>query len=170
ANILDRAKQHSITTFVVGPTPAQDHETNQHLAQLNEAYQGVAVRRDVLYVAAFTDLVNHQNFNQDVMVNEGLPGQAAYGLIALLVLNRGWFEWLGIGDPSLGSESADKTIARAHQLSRKRSSVHLNAPRSRKRLGQSLSQLNAASLRGWTARRTVMVIFCRTHSTKGASR
>lgn len=103
ANILDRAKQHGITSFVVGPTPAQDREFNQHLAQLNEAYQGVAQRRDVLYVDAFTDLVNHQNFNQDVMVNDGLPGQAAYGLIAWLVLNRGWFEWLGITDPSLKS-------------------------------------------------------------------
>lgn len=103
ANILDRAKQQSITTFVVGPTPAQDHETNGHLAQLNEAYQGVAERRDVLYVDAFSDLVNHQKFNQDIMVNDGLPGQAAYGLIAWLVLNRGWFEWLGINNPSLNS-------------------------------------------------------------------
>ncbi|NWN87994.1 MAG: lysophospholipase [Micrococcaceae bacterium] len=101
ANILDRAKQHNIATFVVGPTPTQDHETNRHLAQLNEAYQGVAERRDVLYVDAFTDLVNHQNFNEDLMVNEGLPGQAAYGLIAWLVLNRGWFEWLGIVDPNI---------------------------------------------------------------------
>ena len=101
ANILDRAKQHNIATFVVGPTPTQDHETNRHLAQLNEAYQGVAERRDVLYVDAFTDLVNHQNFNEDLMVNEGLPGQAAYGLIAWLVLNRGWFDWLGIVDPKI---------------------------------------------------------------------
>ncbi|WP_343956328.1 GDSL-type esterase/lipase family protein [Yaniella flava] len=101
ANILDRAKQHNIATFVVGPTPTQDHETNRHLAQLNEAYQGVAERRDVLYVDAFTDLVNHQNFNEDLMVNEGLPGQAAYGLIAWLVLNRGWFDWLGIVDPNI---------------------------------------------------------------------
>lgn len=101
ANILDRAAQHNITTFVVGPTPSQDHDINHHLAQLNTAYQDVAVRRDVPYVDALTDLVNHQNFNEDVMINEGLPGQAAYGLIAWLVLNRGWFEWLGIADPSI---------------------------------------------------------------------
>ncbi|HEY7853741.1 MAG TPA: lysophospholipase, partial [Aquiluna sp.] len=25
-----------------------------------------------------------------------LPGQVGYGLIAWLVLNRGWFEWLGL--------------------------------------------------------------------------
>lgn len=101
ANVLDRAKQHSISPFVVGPTPAQDHEFNRHLADLNAAYQGVAERRDVIYVDAFTDLVNHQNFNEDVMINAGLPGQSAYGLIAWLVLNRGWFDWLGINDPSL---------------------------------------------------------------------
>lgn len=103
ANTLDRAAQHNIATFVVGPTPAQDAEMNQHLAQLNAAYQDVAIRRDVPYIDAFTDLVNHQNFNEDVMINDGLPGQAAYGLIAWLVLNRGWFEWLGITDPSLQS-------------------------------------------------------------------
>jgi len=103
ANILDRAAQHNIATFVVGPTPSQDHEVNHHLAQLNTAYQDVAVRRDVPYVDALTDLVHHQNFNEDVMINDGLPGQAAYGLIAWLVLNRGWFEWLGIADPSIHS-------------------------------------------------------------------
>lgn len=103
ANILDRAAQHNIATFVVGPTPSQDHEVNHHLAQLNTAYQDVAVRRDVPYVDALTDLVHHQNFNEDVMINDGLPGQAAYGLIAWLVLNRGWFEWLGIADPTIHS-------------------------------------------------------------------
>lgn len=103
ANILDRAAQHNIATFVVGPTPSQDQEVNHHLAQLNTAYQDVAVRRDVPYVDALTDLVHHQNFNEDVMINDGLPGQAAYGLIAWLVLNRGWFEWLGIADPSIHS-------------------------------------------------------------------
>ena len=101
ANTLDRAAQHNIATFVVGPTPAQDQEFNQHLAQLNTAYQDVAERRGVTYIDAFTDLVNHQNFNEDVMINDGLPGQAAYGLIAWLVLNRGWFEWLGIADPRI---------------------------------------------------------------------
>ena len=101
ANTLDRAVQHNIATFVVGPTPAQDTAVNKHLAQLNAAYQDVAVRREVPYIDAFTDLVNHQNFNEDVMINDGLPGQAAYGLIAWLVLNRGWFEWLGIADPNI---------------------------------------------------------------------
>src|SRR5699024_9333063 len=42
ANILDRAKQHNIMPFVVGPTPIQDLEINQHLAQLNAAYKDVA--------------------------------------------------------------------------------------------------------------------------------
>lgn len=104
ANILDRAAQHKIATFVVGPTPSADQQMNHHLAQLNAAYQDVAVRRDVRYIDAFTDLVNHQNFNEDVMINDGLPGQAAYGLIAWLVLNRGWFEWLDISDPSIHGE------------------------------------------------------------------
>lgn len=101
ANILDRAAQHNVATFVVGPTPTQDQDRNAHLASLNTAYQDVAERRGVTYIDALTDLVNHQNFNEDVMINHGLPGQAAYGLIAWLVLNRGWFEWLGIADPNI---------------------------------------------------------------------
>jgi hypothetical protein len=33
----------------------------------------------------------------EIAVNtRGLPGQVGYGLIAWLVLNRGWLEWLGL--------------------------------------------------------------------------
>ena len=52
ANILDRAVQHNLSTFVVGPTPSQDQQLNAHLAQLNIAYQDVAERRGIIYIDA----------------------------------------------------------------------------------------------------------------------
>ncbi len=36
---------------------------------------------------------------EDLAANGGTPGQAGYGLMAWLVLHRGWFQWLGLEAP-----------------------------------------------------------------------
>jgi hypothetical protein len=44
--------------------------------------------------------VEHEGWNNELDASpHGLPGQVGYGLMAWLVLNRGWYEWLGI-DPA----------------------------------------------------------------------
>lgn len=100
ANILDRASQEGIRCLVVGPIPGLDSERNQRLAELNAAYQDVASRRSHVYVDTFTPLVQHEQWRHDLAANDGVPGQAGYGLLAWLVLHRGWYQWLGLREPA----------------------------------------------------------------------
>ncbi|MGO1192961.1 MAG: GDSL-type esterase/lipase family protein [Nesterenkonia sp.] len=103
ANILDRAAQQGIRCLVLGPLPGLDPERNRQAAQLNRAYQDVATRRSHPYVDAFTPLVDHQQWREDLTANEERPAQAGYGLIAWLMLHRGWFQWLDLPEPSASS-------------------------------------------------------------------
>lgn len=96
ANILDGAAQLSVPVLVVGPPPGLDPATNRRLAELNTAFADVTTRRRHVYVDTFSPLLNHEQWRSDLAANEGGPGQCGYGLIAWLVLHRGWFGWLGI--------------------------------------------------------------------------
>ena len=97
ASILDDAKREGVKVFVVGPTPKAVAEFDQELAHLNEGFEDVAKRRELTYVDCFRPLVEHEGWKQEVSSHpRKLPGQVGYGLIAWLVLNRGWFEWLGL--------------------------------------------------------------------------
>lgn len=96
ANILDGATQLNIPVFVVGPPPSLDPVLNRKLAELNTAFADVTTRRKHHYVDTFSPLQNHEQWRNDVAVNAGSPGQAGYGLMAWLVLHRGWYQWLDL--------------------------------------------------------------------------
>jgi len=75
ANILDTAASDHRECFVVGPPP------------LPEADPDATAQ-------------NHEQWTADVAAAGGThPGQAGYGLLAWLVLHRGWYEWLGVERP-----------------------------------------------------------------------
>ncbi|MGW9414095.1 GDSL-type esterase/lipase family protein [Arthrobacter cupressi] len=99
ANILDGASQNSVEVFVVGPPPGLDPARNRRLADLNAAFSDVTTRRNHHYVDTFSPLLNHEQWRTDLASNGGTPGQAGYGLMAWLVLHRGWFQWLRIAQP-----------------------------------------------------------------------
>lgn len=100
ANILDGAAQLSIKVLVVGPPPGLDAERNRRLADLSAAFADVTTRRKHVYVDTFTPLQAHEQWRSDLASNGGSPGQAGYGLMAWLVLHRGWFQWLDIPAPA----------------------------------------------------------------------
>lgn len=100
ANILDGATQLNIPVFVVGPPPSLDPSLNRKLAELNTAFADVTTRRKHHYVDTFSPLQNHEQWRNDVAANAGAPGQAGYGLMAWLVLHRGWYQWLDIPETS----------------------------------------------------------------------
>ncbi|MGJ9402464.1 GDSL-type esterase/lipase family protein [Arthrobacter sp. KK5.5] len=100
ANILDAASQLSIKALVVGPTPGLDTERNTRLAELSAAYGDVASRRHHAFVDTFGPLQNHEQWRSDLAANGGLPGQAGHGLVAWLVLHRGWHKWLELPEPA----------------------------------------------------------------------
>ncbi|GAA4030118.1 GDSL-type esterase/lipase family protein [Arthrobacter methylotrophus] len=99
ANILDGASQSNIEVFVVGPPPRLDPAQNRRIAELNAAFADVTTRRNHQYVDTFSPLLNHEQWRTDLAANGGTPGQAGYGLMAWLVLHRGWFLWLRIAQP-----------------------------------------------------------------------
>ena len=98
ANILDGAAQMSIKVFVVGPPPGLDPERNRKLADLSAAFGDVTTRRKHVYVDTLNPLLNHEQWRSDLAANGGTPGQAGYGLMAWLVLHRGWYQWLDLPD------------------------------------------------------------------------
>ena len=42
---------------------------------------------------------HHEQWRKDLAANHGHPGQAGYGLMAWLVLHRGWYDWLDLPEP-----------------------------------------------------------------------
>jgi hypothetical protein len=101
ANILDDAKRLGVESFVIGPTPHRNPELNSEIEHLVAGFEDVCSRRSVTFVDCFTPLVDNEGWNTEVRGGQsGLPGQVGHGLIAWLVLNRGWYPWLGLPEQS----------------------------------------------------------------------
>lgn len=98
ATVLDDAASSGISTFVVSPPPGLDAEANALLEVFVDAQADVCSRRGVPFVDSFRPLLGHDQWEVDLSAATvaGHPGQAGYGLIAWLVLNGGWREWLDI--------------------------------------------------------------------------
>lgn len=95
ANVLDGAAREGISTFVVGPAPTLtvDRHAVRHLSA---AFQDVCERREIPFVDTCTPLQANEQWLADLGVTDGShPTQVGYGLLAWLVLNGGWHQWLG---------------------------------------------------------------------------
>ncbi|MEN9990155.1 MAG: hypothetical protein RL508_1134 [Actinomycetota bacterium] len=100
ATILDECKRAGIGVFLVGPLPSHNPELNRDIEHLASGYEDVASRRGITFVDCFRPLVGHEGWNSEIAASDhNLPGQVGYGLIAWLILNRGWYEWLGLPAP-----------------------------------------------------------------------
>jgi hypothetical protein len=99
ATILDEARKRQIEPFVIGPVPSRFEDQNPEIEHLAWGFEDVANRRQIPFVDCFKPLVEHEGWrNEMAESSNGVPGQVGYGLIAWLVLNRGWNEWLGLAD------------------------------------------------------------------------
>lgn len=100
ANALDRAAGLGFQAMVVGPPPA-GREHNDGVAELAALCEDAASRRGVPYVDMYGPLARHEQWAQDMTMSDGeLPLQAGYGLMAWLVLNSVWHDWLGVEPPA----------------------------------------------------------------------
>jgi len=53
-------------------------------------------------VDMYGPLARHEQWHHDMTLGDGaLPLQAGYGLMAWLVLNSAWHDWLGIAAPAV---------------------------------------------------------------------
>ena len=99
ANVLDSALTAEVSAFVVGPAPVRDADRNRLLAEFNTGFADVAHRRGIPYVDTFTPLRSHPVWQRELAsTRAGTPAQEGYGLMAWLVLHRGWFDWFGVED------------------------------------------------------------------------
>lgn len=99
ANVLDEALARKVSAFVIGPPPEYNSERNRGIAELNTSFSDVAKRRGIAYVDTFTPLLGHPVWQREIASSQDhLPAQEGYGLLAWLVLHRGWFPWLGVRD------------------------------------------------------------------------
>lgn len=98
ATILDEAQSGNIPAFVVSPPPGTNGQDNAGIEVLVDAQADVCARRGIPFVDCFRPLLGHDQWESDLAAATipGHPGQAGYGLIAWLVLNGGWREWLDI--------------------------------------------------------------------------
>ncbi|HRC40650.1 GDSL-type esterase/lipase family protein [Nostocoides sp.] len=98
ATILDEAMASGVAAFVVGPPPGDDALRNAQLEVFVDAQADVCARRGVPFVDCFRPLLGHDQWESDLAVASvpRHPGQAGYGLMAWLVLNGGWREWLDL--------------------------------------------------------------------------
>ena len=96
ANVLDSATHDGIGCFVVGPAPTGDDRLDDSLEEYAQAQADVCDRRGVTFVECLAPLRHHDQWLTDVASGGGLPAQAGYGLIAWLVLNNGWRDFLAI--------------------------------------------------------------------------
>ena len=100
ASLLDDAIREGVNVFVVGPTPTGVAEYDAEVSELNAGFADVVKRRQMKYVDCFSPLKEHEGWLTEVSNHpRRLPGQVGYGLMAWLVLNKGWFEWLGMTEP-----------------------------------------------------------------------
>jgi lysophospholipase L1-like esterase len=97
ATIIDEARKNDFSVLVVGPSPSFNKALNYEIEHLATGYEDVCKRRNIPFVDFFHPLVDHEGFNVELEVSaRNLPGQTGYGLMAWLVLNRGWYPWLGL--------------------------------------------------------------------------
>jgi acyl-CoA thioesterase-1 len=97
ATVLDEALKYGLEPFVIGPVPHKEAALNSDIEQLSWGFEDVCARRNVPFVDCFHPLLGHDGWNTELQESAtGLPGQIGYGLIAWLVLNRGWNAWLGV--------------------------------------------------------------------------
>lgn len=94
ANLLDKAAHAGLKCLVVGPPPLRDCDPVL-LSRMARACAEVCARRNIPYVDTYNPLINHDRWLTDLEASSGRwPGQEGYGLLAWLVVHRGWVDWV----------------------------------------------------------------------------
>lgn len=89
----------SAPVLVVGPPPVGDEAMVARIGELNAAWAALCAAQDVPYIETFGPLAAKAAW-QRARADDGIhPDQAGYGLLAYLVLNGGWYSWLGVEPP-----------------------------------------------------------------------
>lgn len=88
-----------VPSLVVGPPSMGDGALRERVAELDSAYAAACERLGVRYIATFPSLDGRKPW-QDARTDDGHPNQTGYGLLTRVILDGGWYEWLGVAPPS----------------------------------------------------------------------
>jgi lysophospholipase L1-like esterase len=84
---------------VGGPAPVGDDALRGRIRELDDAFAELCRRRQVTYISTYGPLAGHRGW-QDAVADDGIhPNQTGYGLLAYVILNEGWYQWLGATPP-----------------------------------------------------------------------
>lgn len=101
----------SVPALVVGPPPVGDDTMLARIAELDTAWAALCAARQVPYIETFGPLSAKASW-QHARADDGIhPDQTGYGLLAYLVLNGGWYPWLGVEPPR--TPVKDRRVPRA---------------------------------------------------------
>lgn len=89
-----------VPTLVVGPPPVGDDELRARLTVTAQALHGVCERLSIPFVDTWTPLSDHSAWEGARAADGMHPDQTGYGLLAYVVLNSGWYSWLGVEPPA----------------------------------------------------------------------
>lgn len=94
--ILDRAEQHGVPAFVIGPPPVgDDAEADSELELLDSVMHQIATLRAVPYISTFAALGPGSVWHVEASAGDGShPGAGGYLELAELLRTGGLTEWL----------------------------------------------------------------------------
>lgn len=87
-------------SLVIGPPPLGDDVLRGRVAELDAAYAETCERIEVPYVATYPALNGRKPWH-DARTDDGHPNQTGYGLLTRVILDGGWYDWLGVEPPSV---------------------------------------------------------------------
>lgn len=91
---LEEADELELPAFVVGPPPANDLPQRERIAALSDAFAEECAVRGVPYVAVVDDLHASAVWRDEARADGAHPSTKGYELLAGLVLDGGWLDWL----------------------------------------------------------------------------
>ncbi|AYY12004.1 lysophospholipase [Actinobacteria bacterium YIM 96077] len=85
--------------LVVGPPPVGDEPLQQRIQVLDDAFATLCQERQVSYISTYRALARRKTWHE-ARADDGIhPNQSGYGILAYVLLNEGWYEWLGVEPP-----------------------------------------------------------------------
>lgn len=94
----------AVRRLVVGPPPVGADDVRARIVELDRAYADVCDRLGVPYISTYGPLAEHRPWLRQLVSGGIHPDQAGYGMLAYVVLNGGWYEWLGVQAPQSRSK------------------------------------------------------------------
>jgi acyl-CoA thioesterase I len=95
ATMLEEAATMGLPVFVLGPAPVDDLEQNRRIHNLSVSFAEVCAEREVPFVSVIEPLLASLVWMEQVAIGDGAhPGAGGYDVLARLVLDGGWLDWL----------------------------------------------------------------------------